>query len=111
MTGSPLKVDYAELERFAAEHDLNAAELIQWATSDPAFPERYLATHGKINFGTYLKIREFMLSKVAAGTAFAERNEQTAAALRSTIAMLSGSDEANAAAMKGLTVDGGTVSA
>lgn len=91
------QVDYAELERFAREHDLNAEELAEWASGDPDFPERYLATHGKVNFGTYLKIREFMASKQIAGAAFAEHNIQTSAALRASIASTKATEEANAA--------------
>lgn len=91
------QVDYAELEKFAQEHDLNAEELAEWASGDPDFPECYLATHGKVNFGTYLKIREFMASKQIAGTAFAEHNAQTSAALRASIASTKATEEANAA--------------
>jgi hypothetical protein len=91
--------DYGELEKFAAEHDLIAQDVVKWATGDPDFAERYLATHGKVNFGTYLKIKEFLASKLAAGTAFAERNTQTAAALRGVVAASSTVDEANAAAL------------
>lgn len=39
------------------------------ATADPDFAERYLQTHGKVNFGTYLRLKEFLASKLAAGTA------------------------------------------
>jgi Excreted virulence factor EspC, type VII ESX diderm len=93
----PLQLDYAELEKFAKDHDLNAQELADWASGDPDFPERYLATHGKVNFGTYLKIREFMASKQIAGTAFAEQNTQTAAALRGVVATTQATDETNGA--------------
>lgn len=96
--GAPFQVDYTELEKFAQEHELNAEELAQWASGDPDFPERYLATHGKVNFGTYLKIREFMASKQTAGTAFAEHNVQTSTALRASIASTKATEEANAAA-------------
>jgi len=93
------EVNYAELERFAADHDLNAAEIVDWATQDPDFAERYLQTHGKVNFATYLKIKEFLASKLAAGTAFAQRNAHTAAALRGVITGTSAADESNAAAL------------
>jgi hypothetical protein len=96
--GGPFEVDYAELERFAKEHDLNAQELAQWASGDPDFPERYLATHGKVNFGTYLKIKEFMISKQVAGNAFAEQHLQTSTALRGVVTVTETTDEANAAA-------------
>jgi hypothetical protein len=98
-TGAPFKVNYSELEKFAQEHDLNAEELTQWASGDPDFAERYLATHGKVNFGTYLKIKEFMASKQIAGTTFAAYNTQTATALRASIAMTKAQEEANAAAI------------
>jgi Excreted virulence factor EspC, type VII ESX diderm len=97
-TNAPFQVDYAELEKFAKDHDLNAEEIAQWATGDPDFPERYLATHGKVNYGTYLKIREFMASKQIAGTTFAEHNVQTSTALRASIASTKATEETNAAA-------------
>lgn len=96
--GAPFQVNYAELEKFAKEHDLNAQEIAEWASGDPDFPERYLATHGKVNFGTYLKIREFMASKQIAGTTFAEHNVQTSTALRASIASTKATEEINAAA-------------
>jgi hypothetical protein len=98
---SPFEVNYAELEKFAEEHDLNAEELAQWAAGDPDFAERYLATHGKVNFGTYLKIKEFMLSKQVAGTAFAQHNTQTSTALRAAVATTKATDEANGADFTG----------
>lgn len=97
--GAPFEVNYAEMEKFAQEHKLNAQELAEWASGDPDFPERYLATHGKVNFGTYLKIKEFQTSKLAAGTAFAEHNTQTATALLASIASTKATEEANAAAI------------
>jgi hypothetical protein len=97
--GGPFQVDYAELERFAQQHDLNARELGEWASGDPGFAERYLATHGKVNFGTYLKIKEFMASKQMAGTAFAAHNSQTSTALRAAIASTELTEEANVAAI------------
>ncbi|WP_277243979.1 hypothetical protein [Mycolicibacterium obuense] len=96
--GAPFQVNYAELEKFAKEHDLNAQEIAEWASGDPDFPERYLATHGKVNYGTYLKIREFMASKQIAGTTFAEHNVQTSTALRASIASTKATEELNAAA-------------
>ena len=102
MTGI-YEIHYGDLERFAAEHDLNAEEIQAWATGDPDFAERYLATHGKVNYATYLKIKEFLASKQAAGTAFAEHNSHTAAALRATVATTAAQDADNAA---GLTIPG-----
>jgi len=101
---APFQVDYAELEKFAQEHDLNAEEIAQWASGDPDFPERYLATHGKVNFGTYLKIREFMASKQIAGATFAEHNAQSSAALRASIASTKVTEEGNAAAFTTTTM-------
>ncbi|MEU0498044.1 type VII secretion target [Mycobacterium sp. NPDC006124] len=98
-SGAPFQINYAELEKFAEEHDLNAQELADWASGDPDFAERYLATHGKVNFGTYLKIKEFMASKQIAGTAFAQHNAQTSTALRSSIASTKAQEEANARAI------------
>lgn len=98
-SGAPFQVSYSELEKFAQEHDLNAEELAQWASGDPDFAERYLATHGKVNFGTYLKIKEFMASKQIAGTAFAEHNAQTSNALRLAVASTKAQEERNAAAI------------
>lgn len=99
MSAHIYQVNYAELERFAAEHDLNAEEIMTWASQDPDFAERYLQTHGKVNFATYLKIKEFLASKLAAGAAFAERNSQTSAALRSAAATTATVDADNAAAL------------
>lgn len=98
-SGAPFQINYAELEKFAEDHDLNARELAEWASGDQDFAERYLATHGKVNFGTYLKIREFMASKQIAGTAFSEHNTQTSNALRFSIASTKAQDEANARAI------------
>ena len=98
-SGAPFQVSYSELEKFAQEHDLNAEELAQWASGDPDFAERYLATHGKVNFGTYLKIKEFMASKQIAGTTFAEHNAHTANALRLAVATTKAQEERNAAAI------------
>ena len=98
-SGAPFQVSYSELEKFAQEHDLNAEELAQWASGDPDFAEQYLATHGKVNFGTYLKIKEFMASKQIAGTAFAEHNAQTSNALRLAVASTKAQEERNAAAI------------
>ncbi|GAB7065956.1 hypothetical protein H7J06_03530 [Mycobacterium hodleri] len=98
-SGAPFQLNYSELEKFAEEHDLNAAELAEWASGDPDFAERYLATHGKVNFGTYLKIKEFMASKQIAGAAFAEHNTQTSNALRFSIASTKAQEEANARAI------------
>ncbi|AQA07058.1 hypothetical protein BVC93_31710 (plasmid) [Mycobacterium sp. MS1601] len=36
--GAPFQVNYAELEKFAKEHDLNAQEIADWASGDPDFP-------------------------------------------------------------------------
>ena len=94
---APLQIDYAELERFAAEHDLNADQVLKWAARDQGFGEEYLRTHGKVNYATYLKIQEFLDSKLAAGTAYAQRQSQTAASLRTTVETLSGIDESSAA--------------
>lgn len=98
-SGAPFQINYAELEKFAEEHDLNAQELAEWASGDPDFAERYLATHGKVNFGTYLKIKEFLASKQIAGTAFAQHNAQTSTALRFSIASTKAQEEANARAI------------
>lgn len=103
-TNAPFQVDYAELEKFAQDHDLNAEEIAQWASGDPDFPERYLATHGKVNYGTYLKIREFVASKQIAGTTFAEHNVQTSTALRASIASTKATEETNAAAFNPIRV-------
>lgn len=94
------QVNYSELERFAQEHELNAEELTSWAVGDPGFAQRYLATHGKVNFGTYLKIEEFMLSRQIAAAAFAEHNAQTAAALRAAIASTKATEDLNASQIK-----------
>lgn len=95
-----LDLDYNQLEKLAKDHDLNADQIRKWANEHPGFAEEYLQTHGKVNYGTYLKIKEFMTGKQLAGNAFAELNSTTAGALRTTIAAVSDVDAGRAAAFK-----------
>lgn len=53
------EVNYRQLEDFAATHDLSAEEIAKWVQADPNFAERFLETHGKVAYGTYLKIKEY----------------------------------------------------
>ncbi|MHC9295430.1 hypothetical protein ACRCUN_23460 [Mycobacterium sp. LTG2003] len=94
------EVDYSELEKFAGEHELNASQVADWAKADPDFAERYLATHGLVNYNTYLAVKGFLEQKLAAGTAFADRNAQTAYALRSTVVGTQAQDSAGAASFR-----------
>lgn len=93
----PFEADLAELEKFAKEHEMNAQQVLDWAHKDPDFAEKYLQTHGKVNYGTYLKIKDFQANKVIAGAAFAEQQMHTANALRNTVYITQSNDEAGAA--------------
>ena len=101
----PFQVDYAELEKFAQQHDLNAEEVQKWAAMDQDFPEEYLRTHGKVNYGTYLKIKEFMASKLAAGTAYADRQIQTAEKVRNVVTTVSNIDSASGTDVRGAATE------
>lgn len=96
----PFKAEMAELEKFAKEHDLNAQQVLDWARKDPDFAEQYLQTHGKVNYATYLKIKDFQQNKVIAGTAFADQQTHTANALRNTVYITQTNDEAGAAGVR-----------
>lgn len=96
----PFEADMAELEKFAKEHDMNAQQVLDWAHKDPDFAEQYLQTHGKVNYATYLKIKDFQANKALAGTAFAEQQTHTANALRNTVYITQSNDEAGAAGVK-----------
>ncbi|SLH38977.1 hypothetical protein [Mycobacteroides abscessus] len=90
-------IHYSELEQFAEQHGLNAQEMYQWANAGQDYPQRYLDTHGKANYGTYLKIVEFFASKLHAGTTFGARQDQTAAALRMNIERTKQQEDNNSA--------------
>lgn len=96
----PFEAEMAELEKFAKEHDMNAEQVRDWANKDPDFAERYLQTHGKVNYATYLKIQDFQENKAAAGNAFAEQQTHTANALRNTVYITQTKDEEGAAGVR-----------
>ncbi|WP_457181133.1 hypothetical protein [Mycobacteroides abscessus] len=89
-------LDYAQIEQFAAQHDFNAEQIMQWATANPDFPQQYLDTHGKVNYATFLKIVEYYKSKVEAGTAFSGRQAHTANGLRTSLERTIEKDRSNA---------------
>lgn len=95
----PYEVEYAKLQKLASEHDDNAQQLAEWAKHDPDFAERYLATHGKVNYPTYLKIKDYMAGHVDAANAYADRQSETADKLRGYITTVSDLDAAGAAAV------------
>ena len=71
--------------------------------SDPTFAERFLETHGKVAYGTYLKIKEYTDSRLVQGTIYAHRNASTAEALRNAVRVIDGVDSANASRLAGGT--------
>lgn len=93
-TDKPFQVEYAKLEKLAGEHDDNAEQLAKWAQHDPDFAERYLATHGMVNYPTYLKIKDYMAGHVDAANAYADRQAETAGKLRRNIVTVSNLDGA-----------------
>jgi hypothetical protein len=95
----PYEVEYAKVEKFAGEHDDNAQQLAEYAKHDPDFAERYLATHGMVNYPTYLKIKDYMAGHVEAVNAYADRQSETADKLRGYVTTVSGLDNAAAAAV------------
>jgi Excreted virulence factor EspC, type VII ESX diderm len=95
--GKPFHVEYAILDRNADSHDTNAEQVQNWAAADPNFAQRFIDTHGKVAYGTYLNVARYIDSRQTQGAAFAERNASTAASLRNAIQATSSTDEANAA--------------
>lgn len=90
------EVDYRQLEGFAKTHDLSADEIAKWVQADPNFPERFLETHGKVAYATYLKIKEYADSRQTQATIYAHRNASTAEALRNAVRVIDGVDGQNA---------------
>ena len=97
------EVNYRQLEDFAGTHDLSAEEIAKWVQADPNFAERFLETHGKVAYGTYLKIKEYADSRLVQGTIYAHRNASTAEALRNAVRVIDGVDSANASRLAGGT--------
>ena len=95
--GHVYDIDYQQLRSYARDHDLNAQEIYQWAEANQDYPQKYLETHGKVNFATYLKIVEFFESKRHAGTAFGQRQQHTAEHLRRAVDNTDIRDRDNAA--------------
>jgi hypothetical protein len=90
------EVNYRQLEDYAQTHDLSADEIAKWVQADPGFPERFLATHGKVAYSTYLKIKAYADSRQVQGTIYAHRNASTAEALRNAVRVIDGVDTDNA---------------
>ncbi|MDA0251721.1 MAG: type VII secretion target [Actinomycetota bacterium] len=95
------EVDYRRLTDFAAAHDASAEEIAQWVQADPDFAERFLATHGKVAYGTYLKIKQYTDSRLVQGSIYAHRHASTAAALRNAVRIIDGVDSDNASRLAG----------
>lgn len=97
--GAPNKVfevDFRQLEGYARTHDLSTEEIARWVQADPGLPERFLQTHGKVAYATYLKIKEYADSRQVQGTIYAHRNASTAEALRNAVRVIDGVDTDNA---------------
>jgi hypothetical protein len=90
------EVNYRQLEDYAKTHDLSADEIAKWVQADPGFPERFLATHGKVAYSTYLKIKAYADSRQMQGTIYGLRNASTAEALRNAVRVIDGVDTDNA---------------
>lgn len=101
--GAPYSVDFAEVERLARQHDVNAEDVVKWATGDPDFAEKYLQTHGAVNFASYLAIGEHFAQRLSAGGQFAGGQIQTAAALRGTVAATQQTDADSATPFRAVT--------
>ena len=97
-----LQVNEADLERFAKQHDLNAATVRDWANGDPDFAEAYLRTHGKVNYGTYLRVKEFLNAKIANADTVADRHASTAQGLRKFSGTITGQDAETAAVINNI---------
>lgn len=91
------QVDYSQLTAFAQRHDLNAEDIRAWAQANPDFPARFLETHGKVAYATYLQVLAHMEGRNQQGQAFAARHDSTAASLRNAVRIISAVDS-NAAA-------------
>jgi hypothetical protein len=90
------EVDFRQLEGYAKTHDLSTEEIARWVQADPGLPERFLQTHGKVAYATYLKIKEYADSRQVQGTIYAHRNASTAEALRNAVRVIDGVDTDNA---------------
>jgi len=105
-----LSIDPAEMERWACEHDRHTGQIGQWSVENVGFAEEYLATHGLVNFGTYLKIQEYLAAKAATGAAYAERQALTAENLRLVTAAIVTTDVESAIAVAApAAADGATL--
>ncbi|MEU0498045.1 hypothetical protein [Mycobacterium sp. NPDC006124] len=96
-------VNYHQLEGFAQNHDQQADQVTQWAKTDTDFAERLLATHGKVAYATYLNVKGYNDSRAVEAGAYAQRNADTAVALRGSIASTKATDEASASAFRAPT--------
>jgi hypothetical protein len=90
------EVDYRQLEGYAKTHDLSADQIAQWVQADPGLPERFLQTHGKVAYATYLQIKAYAEARQTQGTIYAHRNASTAEALRNAVRVIDGVDTDNA---------------
>lgn len=99
--GKVFEVDYRQLEDFAAGHDVSAEQIAQWVRADPDFAERFLATHGKVAYASYLKIKEYTDSRLMQGSIYAHRNAATAESLRNAVRIIDGVDADNARRLSG----------
>ena len=99
--GKVFEVDYRQLEDFAASHELSAEQIGMWVQADPDFAERFLATHGTVAYGTYLKVKEYAESRLMQASIYAHRNASTAASLRNAVRIIAAVDSDNASRLAG----------
>jgi hypothetical protein len=90
------EVNYTTLADKARSHDISAEDIADWVRADPNFPEKFLATHGKVAWAAYLKIKEYADSRQLAGTLFAHRHAATAESLREAARLINGIESDNA---------------
>lgn len=99
--GKVFEVNYRQLEDFAAGHEVSAEQIANWVRADPDFAERFLATHGTVAYGTYLKIKAYTESRLMQGSIYAHRNASTAESLRNAVRIIEGMDADNARRISG----------
>lgn len=80
--GKDFTFSYATLADKARSHDASAEDIARWVRADPDFAEKFLATHGKIAYPTYLRIKEYAETRQSTGSQYAQRHAETAASLR-----------------------------
>lgn len=105
-TGNPVfNVNYRQLEGMAQNHDQQSDQVAQWAGAESDIADRLLATHGKVAYATYLNVKGYTDSRQVEAGAYAQRNADTAVALRGSIESTRSTDEGSAAAFQSPTTN------